>query len=163
MTTIQEPTSARLIDSVASGIGALSARYGLVVVIGWIGALKFTDYEARGIEPLVANSPIMSWIYDIFSVTTFSTILGVVELLTALLLAVKPWWPRLSLLGSVTAIGLFLATISFLVTTPGIGEDSAGGFPALSSTGQFLVKDVALLGLALWTMSDALRAIRREA
>lgn len=65
------------------------------------------------------------------------------------------------MLGSVMAVGLFLATISFLVTTPGIWEASAGGFPALSSTGQFLIKDVALIGLAAWTLGDALRAIRR--
>jgi reactive chlorine resistance protein C len=93
-------------------------------------------------------------------VTTFSTLLGVVEVSTAVLLAVKPWWPRISMVGSVMAVGLFLATISFLVTTPGVGEDSAGGFPLLSMTGQFLVKDVALLGIAVWTLADALRAAR---
>ncbi|MCX2934812.1 DUF417 family protein [Mycobacterium sp. CVI_P3] len=160
MTAIQAPALHR-IDSVLLRFGALAARYGLVIVIAWIGALKFTGYEARGIEPLVANSPFMSWLYGIFAVSTFSAILGVVELATALLLAVKPWWPRLSLAGSIAAIGLFVATISFLFTTPGVGEESAGGFPALSSTGQFLIKDVALLGIAIWTAGDALRAVRR--
>ena len=161
MTTIQTPARIHVTDSAASTVGALAARYGLVIVIGWIGALKFTDYEANGIQPLVANSPLMSWVYGIFSVTAFSTMLGVIELATAVLLAVKPWWPKVSVLGSVMAVGLFLATISFLVTTPGIWEESAGGFPALSSTGQFLIKDVALIGLAVWTLGDALRAIRR--
>ncbi|WP_328357449.1 DUF417 family protein [Mycobacterium sp. NBC_00419] len=142
-------------------LGALSVRYGLVVVIAWIGALKFTAYEAQGIEPLVANSPLMSWVYTVFSVPAFSAVLGVVELSTAVLLALKPWWPKVSALGSISAIGLFLATLSFLVTTPGIGEESAGGFPALSSTGQFLVKDIALLGIAVWTLGDALQAARR--
>ena len=37
---------------------------------------------------------------------------------------------------------------------------AAGGFPALSMTGQFLIKDVALLGLAAWTLADALHAGR---
>ncbi|MCV7346366.1 YkgB family protein [Mycolicibacterium rhodesiae] len=161
MTAFQAPPHVHITDTAATTVGSLAARYGLVIVIAWIGALKFTDYEAHGIQPLVANSPIMSWVYGIFSVTAFSTALGVVELATALLLAVAPWWPRISILGSVAAIGLFLATLSFLVTTPGIGEESAGGFPALSSTGQFLVKDIALLGLAVWTTSDALSAIRR--
>ncbi|MCV7214228.1 DUF417 family protein [Mycobacterium crocinum] len=162
MTTIQTPARIQVTDSAAGAVGALAARYGLVIVIGWIGALKFTDYEAHGIQPLVANSPFMSWVYGIFSVTAFSTVLGVVEIATALLLAVKPWWPTVSVAGSVMAVGLFLATISFLVTTPGIWEASAGGFPALSSTGQFLIKDVALIGLAVWTLGDALRAIRRD-
>lgn len=147
-------------EAALAGIGGNAARYGLVVVIGWIGALKFTSYEAYGIEPLVANSPLMSWVYGIFSVTTFSVLLGVLELATAALLAVKPWAPRLSAVGSVIAIGLFVATLSFLVTTPGVGEASAGGFPVLSSTGQFLIKDVALIGISVWTLADALAASR---
>jgi len=147
-------------DSTVAWIGALTARYGLVIVIAWIGALKFTAYEAQGIQPLVANSPFMSWVYDFMSVRAFAGVLGVVELATAVLIAVKPWLPKLSAIGSVIAIGLFLATISFLFTTPGIGEQAGGGFPALSSTGQFLVKDVALLGLAVWTLGDALRAAK---
>ena len=71
-------------------LGANLARYGLVVVIGWIGLMKFTEFEARGIEPLVANSPFMSWLYDVFSVTTFSVLLGVLEVAAAVLLAIKP-------------------------------------------------------------------------
>jgi uncharacterized membrane protein YkgB len=129
-------------------------------VIGWIGLLKFASYEAQGIQPLVANSPFMSWVYEIFSVTTFSALLGVLEVSAAVLLAVKPWWPKLSAVGSVIAVGLFVATISFLFTTPGVGEEAAGGFPLLSSTGEFLIKDVALLGIAVWTLADALRAAR---
>ena len=132
-------------------------------MIGWIGALKFTSYEAQGIQPLVANSPLMSWLYDIFTVNTFSALLGVVEITTAVLLCVKPWWPRISMIGSVMAIGLFLGTLSFLFTTPGVGEASAGGFPVLSANpGQFLIKDVALLGLAVWTFADAMAAARRR-
>ena len=148
-------------EQVAARAGEFLARYGLVVVIGWIGLLKFTTYEAMGIQPLVANSPLMSWLYNVFSVTTFSTLLGVLEVATAVLIGVKPWWPRASAIGSLLAIGLFLATLSFLFSTPGVGEAAAGGFPVLSSTGQFLIKDVALLGLSVWTLADALRASRK--
>jgi uncharacterized membrane protein YkgB len=141
-------------------LGGHFPRYGLVVVIGWIGLLKFTSFEAHGIEPLVANSPLMSWLYDLFSVTTFSALLGVVEVATAVLLAVKPWAPRLSAIGSVMAIGLFIATITFLFTTPGVFEASAGGFPVLSLSGGFLIKDAALLGVSIWTLADALHTVR---
>jgi Protein of unknown function, DUF417 len=57
--------------------------YGLVVVIGWIGALKFANFEAHQIQPLVANSPCMGWLYNIFPVYTFSALLGVFELAAA--------------------------------------------------------------------------------
>lgn len=163
MTTVnQTPAVGFTAESKLSRVSGLLLRYGLVVVIGWIGALKFTEFEANGIQPLVANSPIMSWLYGVFSVTVFSAILGVVELAVAVLLALKPWWPRLSLAGSVAAIGLFLTTLSFLFTTPGVVESSAGGFPVLSSTGQFLIKDVVLLAVALWTLTDGLAGTRRS-
>ena len=159
-TNIRARVESSTTEAIVSRIAGHLARYGLVIVIGWIGLLKFTSYEAQGIQPLVAHSPFMSWLYDIFSVTTFSSLLGVLEVGTAVLLAVKPWWPKVSAVGSVIAVGLFVATISFLFTTPGIGESAAGGFPALSMTGQFLIKDVALLGLAAWTLADALGAGR---
>jgi uncharacterized membrane protein YkgB len=38
-------------------------RLGLFIVLVWIGGLKFASYEADGIVPLVANSPIMSFLY----------------------------------------------------------------------------------------------------
>lgn len=96
--------------------------------------MKFTAYQAAGIEPLVAHSPFMSWVYDVFSVQTFSVLLGVFELSSAALITVRPWWPKVSALGSLLAVGLFAATISFLFTTPGVGEAAGGGFPRLSMT-----------------------------
>ena len=33
----------------------------------------------------------MAWLYDVFSVRTLSALLGVVELSTAALIAIKPW------------------------------------------------------------------------
>lgn len=138
-------------------------RYGLATVIGWIGIFKFCSYEALNIQPLVANSPFMGWLYSVFSVTTFSSILGVVEIVTALLLMVKPWYPRVSLVGSALAILLFVSTLSFVITTPGVGEASAGGFPLLSMTGQFLIKDIVLLGASIFTLADAMEAIAHRA
>jgi uncharacterized membrane protein YkgB len=54
----------------------------------------------------------------------------------------------------------FLGTLSFMITTPGIGEASAGGFPVLSATGEFLIKDLGLLGLSVWLLADSLVAAR---
>jgi uncharacterized membrane protein YkgB len=158
MTTFQiTPQRQHTIDTVAG----LLARYGLVVVLAWYGGLKFMEYEAQGIVGLVSESPFMSWLYNIFSVGTFSALLGVFEITAAVLIAVKPWWPKPSIAGSALAIMLFVATISFLFTTPGVFVASEGGFPALSLDGGFLMKDIALLGISAWTLADALRTIRR--
>ena len=140
-------------------VGRALARYGLVVVVAWIGFMKFTTYEAEGISPFVANSPLMSWVYGFISVRSFSAVLGVVELTIAVLIAARPFLPRASVLGSALAVGMFLTTLSFLVSTPGIWEPSAGGFPVLSVLpGQFLIKDLALLGVSLWTLGEAWQA-----
>jgi uncharacterized membrane protein YkgB len=145
------------IGAQVSTLGALLLRYGLVVVIGWIGAMKFTAYEAEGIQPLVTNSPLLSWAYTVWGVQSFSNLLGVVEITVAILLALRPVSTRLAAAGSVMAIGMFLTTLSFILSTPG-WEPSLGGFPALSGMpGQFLLKDIVLLGAAVWSLGDALQ------
>ncbi len=101
----------------------------------------------------------MSWLYHIFSVRAFADLLGTFEIIAALLIALWPLWPRASALGSAMAVLLFLGTLSFLFTTPGV--TAAGGFPVLSVLpGQFLLKDLVLVGAALWTLGDSLGAAR---
>ena len=152
----------RWLSSRVEAVGRELARYGLVVIVGWIGLLKFTAYEAEGIRLYVANSPLMSWVYGLMSVREFSAVLGTVEVSIALLIAARPFLHRASALGSALAVGMFLTTLSFLVTTPGVWEPSAGGFPALSGKpGQFLLKDLALLGISLWSLGEAWKASAR--
>jgi reactive chlorine resistance protein C len=143
-------------------VGRLLVRYGLVAVVAWIGALKYSSYEAAAIQPLIGHSPLMSWLYDIFSVRALSDVLGTAEITAAVLLALRPLWPLVSAIGSVFGILLFLGTLSFLFTTPGV--TAAGGFPVLSVVpGQFVLKDIVLLGASLWTLGDSLGAARWRA
>lgn len=138
-------------------IGQFLLRYGLVLILCWIGAMKFTAYEAEGIQGLVATSPLMSWMYKVFSLQATSNIIGVAEIITALLIAIRPFSAKLSAIGSVLAVCTFLATLTFLFSLPG-WEKSLGGFPALSGAGGFLLKDIVLLGAAFWTLGDSLTA-----
>ena len=153
-----ELRSSRMTD-----IAALIARYGLVIVLAWFGAMKCTHYESLGISHWVANSPLLSCAYHIMSIDAFGRLNGSIELIVAALLAVKPWFPKASVVGGVFASLFFVTTLSFMVTTPGVGEASAGGFPVLSADGEFLMKDIANLGLALWLLADAIDATRRRA
>lgn len=140
-------------------IGHAFLRYGLVVVIGWIAAMKVTEYEAKGIQSLIAHSPFLSWGYSVWSVHHFTMIVGAVEIIIATLIALRRWFPKASAVGSLGAVFMFLTTLSFIITTPG-WEPSLGGFPALSGdVGEFLIKDLVLLGAALWTLTDSLSAI----
>ncbi|MGH8066759.1 MAG: YkgB family protein [Candidatus Entotheonellia bacterium] len=135
-------------------------RYGLVLVIAWIGFMKFTAYEAAGIQPLVANSPLMSWVYAIFSERAFSALLGIVEVAVAAMIALRPISAKVSVIGSGLAVVMFLTTLTFILSTPG-WEPSLGGFPALSVVpGQFIIKDIVLLAAALWSLGEALPEAR---
>ena len=95
-----------------------------------------------------------------FGVQGLSNLLGGTEILVGLLIAARPWLPRVSAVGSLLAVGMFLSTLSFLVTTPGAWADEIGGFPAIGVLGQFLIKDVALLAAAVWSFGEAARAAR---
>jgi uncharacterized membrane protein YkgB len=142
-------------------IGQFLLRYGLVLILGWIGAMKFTTYEAEGIQALVATSPLMSWMYRVFSLQVTSNIIGVTEVTAAVLIAIRPLSAKLSVIGSVLAVFTFLSTLTFLFSLPG-WEQSLGGFPALSGSGGFLLKDIVLLGAAFWTLGDSLLARKRQ-
>ena len=143
--------------TVIQRVGEFLLRYGLVIVLGWIGAMKFTAYEAEGIKALVATSPLMSWMYKFLSMQATSNVIGVAEISAALLIAIRPLSARLSAIGSVLAVFTFLTTLTFLFSLPG-WEQSLGGFPALSGSGGFLLKDTVLLGAALFTLGDSLTA-----
>src|SRR5678815_5935960 len=92
-------------------LGAFFIRYGQVLVLGWIGAMKFTAYEAAGIKTLVETSPFMSWMYKVLSLQATSNIIGVAELTAAALIAIRPLSPKLSAIGSVLAVFTFLSLI----------------------------------------------------
>ncbi|WP_396929216.1 YkgB family protein [Mycolicibacterium sp.] len=156
-------TADQLRGSRITTIAPYFARYGLAIVLAWFGAMKFTSYESQGISHWVANSPFLGWLYDVISIDAFGRMNGSIELTVAALIAVKPWFPKLSVVGGVLASLFFMLTLSFMVTTPGVGEASAGGFPVLSADGEFLMKDIANLGLALWLLADSVEATRKRA
>src|SRR5258707_9955972 len=137
-------------------LGIHISRYGLVVTLLLIGVLKFTAGEAQGIQPLVASSPLMSWLYRIFTLQGVSNLIGMTEIVVALLIALRPWSARLSFIGSIGAIITFVLTVSFLFSTPGAFQFSHG-FPLLGDAGQFLIKDLVLLGASIWTAAEARR------
>jgi uncharacterized membrane protein YkgB len=134
-------------------------RYGLVLIIAWLGAFKFTPTEAQAIQPLIAHSPLLGWLYSILDVPGASRLIGVVELLIAGLIVSRPFAPRLSAAGSLAAVGMFATTLSFLATTPGVWV-RVDGFVVPNEIGGFLLKDLFLLGAALWTASEAWEAAR---
>jgi Protein of unknown function, DUF417 len=73
---------------------AILLRYGLALSFLWIGAMKFTAYEAEGIRPLAENSPLMSWFVAALGIRPFWNLLGVIEIATGVLAALRPVFRR---------------------------------------------------------------------
>jgi uncharacterized membrane protein YkgB len=134
-------------------VGGGVLRYGLVLLLVGIGLLKFTEAEASAIQAWVTHSPFLGWLYSVTTVQLASNLIGIVEITLGSLLAVNRWWPRLSAVGSIGASATFLVTLSFLFTTPDLSPDAQG----------FLMKDVMLLGAALWTAGESLRRAHMRA
>ena len=72
-------------------MGIYVSRYGLVVTLLLIGVLKFSAAEAHGIQPLLANSPLMSWLYRVFSLQGVSNLIATIEIIVASLIALRPF------------------------------------------------------------------------
>jgi uncharacterized membrane protein YkgB len=137
-------------------IGTYGAYFALAIIYFWFGGMKFTHYEAQGLVPLVSNSPLLGWVYDVFSVDTFSSLLGVLEISIGALIAGRLLSPKLSLIGGALSAGLFFTTLSFMFSTLGVVEPGLG-FPAITvAPGQFLLKDIGLLAVSIFVAGHSL-------
>lgn len=131
----------------------------LATIFLWIGLMKFTAYEAKGIEQFAVNSPLTSWLYSVFSLQGASNLIGIYEIAAGTLILSRVFSPRLSAIGGVLSVVTFLVTMSFMLTTPGVGAPEAGGFPALSAAvGQFLAKDTVLFAASVFILGESLVA-----
>jgi uncharacterized membrane protein YkgB len=142
-------------------VGTSVLRSGLATNLIWIGALKFEDYEVENIQPLVSSSPLFSPILKKLGEEKTARLIGLTEIAMGSLIAAKPFAPRASAIASIGAVGMFVTTLSFLATTPGVWQENHGA-PRLSLVGQFLAKDSVLLGASLLTAADSLRAAHRR-
>lgn len=165
--TIQDRGQA--VNRLGNGLGAQVTRLGVVgiyfamtVIYLWFGGMKFTGYEANGIHGFVSNSPLLSWMYSFMSIQGFSNFLGVLEISVGVLIAARLFSPKFSILGGLLSAGLFITTLSFMLTTPGVFEPSLG-FPAISVVpGQFLLKDLGLLTASIFIAGTSLTALEHQ-
>jgi uncharacterized membrane protein YkgB len=141
-------------------VGAATLRYGLALNLLAIGRLKFEDYEVENIRPLITSSPMFSELIARLGERKLARLIGVVEIVIGALIAAKPIAPRASALGSLAGVGVFATTLSFLATMPEAWQQKHGE-PKLSLAGQFLVKDIVLLGASLVTAAESQRNTER--
>lgn len=131
------------------------ARISILIVMVWIGGLKVYQYEADGVVPFVANSPLMSFFYTKQApeyiehknpegktvqknidwhkengTYIFAYGLGMVIIIIGLMTFLGIWYYKIGLLGGLLTFGMSLVTLTFLITTPEVYVPNLGGdFP----------------------------------
>jgi len=131
-------------------IGLYAGRLVTVLFLVLFGLLKFTPLETEAIRPWLTFSPIFAGLVKALGLPTLARVIGLIELVIACLLAIRPFWKVACFWGSILGALMFCITLSFLVTTPGTW--TAAG-PAPEAT--FLLKDVLFLMLMAWSAWEA--------
>lgn len=158
-------------------------RIAIAIVLIWIGGLKFFNYEAEGIVPFVANSPVMYFFYSDPSgyknhmskegelnktnqewhkennTYAFSYGLGALLIIMGIVLLLDFYNPVFGIVGSLSVIIMSVVTLSFLITTPETWVPALGdtdtGFPFLSGRGRLVVKDIIMMAGAFTVLCDS--------
>jgi len=127
-------------------------RVSIFIVMAWIGGLKFFQYEADGIVPFVANSPLMSFFYSKKApeykeyknaegkmvqkninwhkengTYRFAYGLGTAIIIIGLLALLGIWYNKIGLIGGMLIFVMSLVTLTFLITTPEVYVPNLGG------------------------------------
>ena len=142
---MQEQTIAVKRNNISGNIGYTLGVLGVALVLVWIGVYKFTPTEAALIKPLVDNHPLMGWLYSILSVQMVSNLIGATEIIVAAGLLIGLFKPKIAYYSGIAAAIIFLATLSFLITTPNTWKVSDG----ILVSNFFLVKDILFLAIAI--------------
>ncbi len=137
-------------------------RASMVVIFLFFGYQKWFEYEARVLVPYISNGPLIFWLYPVFGIRGATWFLGASEWTFGALLFLGFWNEKLGILGALGSTGTFVATVTIIPFMPNGWAASAGGFPAMTSTVAFLMKDLVLLAVSLYLLrQDAVRLSRR--
>ena len=130
----------------------LITSIGMIVMLLWAGSYKMTAPGAEGIIPLVSNSPLISWHFKLLGPYVGSDLIGLTEIIAALLIITGYFKPKAGIVGGLIASVMFFITSTMVITTPG-AIISVKGMSYMSFTGLFLFKDVISLGVSFYLVS----------
>jgi uncharacterized membrane protein YkgB len=133
-------------------------RASMVIIFLFFGYQKWFDYEAQALIPYISHGPLIFWMYPVFGIRGACWFLGVAEWLFCALLFAGFWNKKLGILGALGSVFTFISTITIIPFIPNGWAPSAGGFPAMTETVAFLLKDLALLAVSFYLLrQDVLR------
>ncbi len=103
----------------------------------------------------------MSWLYEVLSVQGVSNLIGIIEIIAALFIALFPFSKVLSFFGGIASTLTFLFTVSFLFTIPSMFKVVDGLLVPAGGAG-FIIKDLVLLGASVWVTGISFKALYQK-
>ena len=79
----------------------------MIVMLLWAGSYKMTAPGAEGMIPLVSNSPLISWHFKLFGLYIGSDLIGLTEIIAALLMVAGYLRPKAGIIAGIIASGMF--------------------------------------------------------
>src|SRR5216683_6129647 len=131
-------------------------RASMVLIFLFFGYQKWWEYEAQALIPYISNGPLIAWMYPVFGVRGAYWFLGLSEWTFGALLFIGFWNKTAGVLGALGGIASFVSTTTIIPFMPGGWAASAGGFPAMTETAAFLMKDFALLAVSFYLLKQDL-------
>jgi uncharacterized membrane protein YkgB len=124
--------SLQIAEKTSTSGGPLAVlRWALVAIFVWFGCMKFTGYEAHGIEGFIAHSPITGRLNLSSGVQGAGEVIGVL-LATAAALILGAFNAFFSALRATMSSATYPITLTFMFSTPGVTAAPPGGFPWIS-------------------------------
>ena len=137
-------------------LGYHVVRASMVIMFLFFGYQKWFPYEAKVLIPYISNGPFLFWMYPVFGVVGATYFLGAAEWLFGALLFIGFWNKTAGIIGAIGSCGSFISTVTILPFMPGAWEASAGGFPAMTGIGAFLMKDLILFAASFYLLEQDL-------
>lgn len=130
----------------------LITSIGMIIMLLWAGSYKMTAPGAEGIVPLVSNSPLISWHFNVFGPYIGSDLIGLTEISAALLMTIGYFKPKAGILGGLISALMFFVTSTMVITTPE-AIINVNGIGYMSFLGLFLFKDIIALGASFYLIT----------
>lgn len=131
-------------------------RASMVLTFLIFGYQKWWNYEAQALIPYISNGPLIFWMYPVFGIRGATYFLGVLEWFFGALLFWGFWNKKAGVIGALGGCASFVSTTTIIPWMPDGWAASAGGFPAMTDSVAFFMKDFVLLSVSFYLLKQDL-------
>jgi uncharacterized membrane protein YkgB len=132
-------------------------RAAMVIIFFFFGYQKWFAYEVDRLVPYITNGPLIFWLYPAFGLRGATLFLGASEWTFGTLLFLGFWNKPLGIFGALGSTATFIGTVTIIPFMPEGWDAGAGGFPAMTGNVPFLMKDVVLLAVSIYLLTQDVR------